>query len=59
MGSQPETEYDQGKMISLLLTLLDRIELEQDYTLASQRFDIARSLGLTVAFGEQISGRLN
>ena len=54
-----EIEYDQDKMIDLLLTLLDRIEIEEDYTLASQRFEIAESLGLTVEFGEQISGRLN
>ena len=44
---------------ALLLALLDRIEIEKDYTLASQRFDIAESLGLTVEFGEQVSGRMN
>jgi len=40
----------------LYLALLDRIEIEQDYTLAKQRFDIARELGYTVEFGEQVSG---
>ena len=54
-----EIEYDQDKMIDLLLTLLDRIEIEEDHTLSTQRFEIAESLGLTVEFGEQISGRLN
>ncbi len=43
----------------MLLALLDRIEIEQDYTLAKQRFDIARELGYTVEFGERISGRLS
>ncbi|MCP5019858.1 MAG: hypothetical protein GY938_31910 [Ketobacter sp.] len=41
----------------MLLALLDRIEIEQDYTLARQRFDIAESLGYTVVMGEPISGR--
>ena len=45
-------------MLCLLLTLLDRIELEQDYTLAGQRHQIARDCGYTVVFGEQISGQL-
>ena len=45
--------------INSILTLLDRIEVEQDYTLASQRHDIAEEFGLTVVMGEQISGAMN
>ena len=52
-------EYDQEKMSSLLLALLDRIELEEDHTLAAQRFDIAEECGLTVVFGEKASGAMN
>jgi len=33
-----------------LLTLLDRIELENDPTLASQRHEMAEAVGLTVTF---------
>jgi len=42
-----------------ILTLLDRIEIEKDYTLASQRFDIAEKHGIEVIIGEPISGRMN
>lgn len=45
------------KMRSLLLALLDRIEVEEDHTLARQRFDIAEQCGLTVDIDTmQISG---
>ena len=40
---------------SALLTLLDRIEIKDDASLASQRFDIAEENGLTVEFGEKVS----
>ena len=40
-----------------LLTLLDRIELEENVSLARQRFDIAEKYGMTVAFREPISDR--
>ena len=53
------SDYDPEKMIEMLFTLLDRIEIEKDYTLARQRFDIAESAGLTVEYGEQVSGRVN
>ena len=53
------SDYDPEKMIEMLFTLLDRIEIEKDYTLARQRFDIAESAGLTVHVGEQVSGRVN
>ena len=39
-----------------ILTLLDRIEIDEDHTLASQRFDIGRKYGFTIAYGELISG---
>jgi len=42
---------------TMLLTLLDRIEIEEDYTLASQRFEIAEQCGFIISFGEQVSGR--
>ena len=51
-----ETRLD--TMLDLLLTLLDRIELEEDHTLAGQRHQIARDCGYTVVFGEQVSGQL-
>lgn len=44
------------KMEHLFGTLLDRIEIEEDHTLARQRFDIARECGYEVVFGEKISG---
>lgn len=50
---------DNDKILDLLLSLLDRIEIEEDYTLASQRFEIARQCGYEVVFGEQISGVLH
>lgn len=53
-------EYvDNDEMLDLLLCLLDRIEIEEDHTLASQRFEIARQCGYEVVFGEQISGLMN
>jgi len=52
-------EYPPEGLVSDLLALLDRIELEEDPSLASQRFDIAESYGLTVHFGELISGAIN
>ncbi len=42
-----------------ILTLLDRIEVEQDYTLASQRHNIAEEFGLTVVILEKVSGGMN
>lgn len=37
------SELEQG-----FLALLDRIEVEEDYTLASQRFDLVEMYGYTV-----------
>ena len=45
-------------IMNLLCTLLDRIEIEQDYALASQRFEIAEQCGFKVFFRERISGRM-
>ncbi len=42
-----------------ILALLDRIEIEDDTSLTSKRFDIAEKHGLTVVFGEPVSGRVN
>ena len=53
-----EAERD-SSIFSELLALLDRIELEKDYKLSSQRFDIAEKHGLKVVFGEPTSGRIN
>ena len=49
---------EMGEMTTLLLALLDRIELEEDWTLASQRHEIARQCGYTVVLGEQVSGAI-
>ena len=46
---------DDDLFIAMLLSLLDRIELEQDFSLASQRFDIARQCGFTVSIGQLIT----
>ena len=56
-GSDP-VQWPEG-FVDALFTLLDRIEIEEDYTLASQRHGIAEEYGLTVVFGEQVSGRMN
>lgn len=43
-----------------LLALLDLIEIEEDHTLASQRFDIAEQHGYTVEItGVLVSGMVN
>lgn len=47
-----------GDMAAKLLTLLDRIDIEEDWTLAAQRHAIAVEAGFTVEFGESLE-RLN
>jgi len=43
-----------------LLTLLDRVEVEENYALAGMRFAIARECGYTVEItGEIVSGEMN
>ena len=46
------------KLVDLLLALLDRIELEEDWTLASQRFQIAEDSGFEVVISHETSGRI-
>ena len=41
--------------IEEILTLLDRIEIKDDASLARQRFEIGEKYGLTIEFGECIS----
>jgi len=45
--------------VSEILTLLDRIEIEEDSSLAVQRFAIGEKHGLTIEFGEPISGAMH
>ena len=47
------------EFVSKILTLLDRIEIEKDHTLASQRFKIAEEYGITVEICEPVSGKMN
>ncbi len=42
--------------IQEILTLLDLIEIKDDASLSSQRFNIAKKYGITVEFREKISG---
>lgn len=46
-------------MTDELLALLDRIEVEDDPTLAAQRFEIAEKHGYTVEFGHEVSGAMH
>lgn len=46
------------EMASELLALLDRIEIEEDLSLTTQRFDIAEKYGMTVVFSHEVSSRL-
>ena len=54
-----EHEVDLDKLLGMWMALLDRIELEEDWTLAGQRHQIARDCGYEVVFGEPISGAMN
>jgi len=47
-----------NEMASELLALLDRIEVEEDLSLTTQRFDIAEKYGMTVVFVEEVSSRM-
>lgn len=42
-----------------LLTLLDRIEVDDDPSLASQRFDIVKKYGWEIEFGEIVSSEIH
>ncbi len=54
-----DVELDDGLMLDMFLALLDRIEIEQDWTLASQRHQIAKDCGYEVVFGHEASGALH
>jgi hypothetical protein len=54
-----EGEAAMGAMAAGLLTLLDRIETENDPSLAGQRFEIAEAVGLKVSFHNETSARSN
>lgn len=57
-AGEQDTEWPNG-FIGEILTLFDRIEIEDDPSLANQRFEIGEKYGLTVEFGERISGLIN
>jgi len=48
------SDFPEG-FIHEILTLLDRIETQDDASLATQRFDIAEKYGMSVVMGQQIS----
>lgn len=51
MSTKPEYELnDADELLDLLLALLDRIEIEEDWTLASQRHELAKACGYEVVF---------
>ena len=57
-GNRTMSDFPDG-FIQEILALLDRIEVENDATLAGQRHDIAEKYGMTVVVGEPISGVMN
>lgn len=59
MATKESTSLFPDGFVSEILTLLDRIEIEDDASLAGQRFAIGEKHGLTVEFREQTSGRMN
>ncbi len=57
--NRPEND-EFTEMESKLMALLDRIEVEEDHTLASQRFEIGEEAGYTVhVTGERVSSFVN
>lgn len=48
--AEPTASEALGAMASDLLDLLDRIEIEDDASLAGQRFEIAKKHGFEVTF---------
>ncbi len=50
---------DESTLLGLLMALLDRIEVEEDASLASQRFDILRQYGEVEITGMLVSSKLN
>ena len=59
MATKESTGTFPDGFVSEILTLLDRIEIEDDPSLAGQRFAIGEKHGLTVEFREPVSGRMN
>lgn len=51
-------ESSMAALASGLLALLDRIEIEDDTSLASQRHEMAEAVGLTVVFDHETSAAL-
>ena len=50
-----DSQWPDG-FVSEILALLDLIEIEDDPSLARQRFEIGEKYGLTVEFGAPTSG---
>lgn len=59
MATNDEERNFTDEFVDEIITLLDRIEIEEDYTLASQRHAIAEKHGMTVVILEPISGAMN
>lgn len=57
-NNQDKGTFPDG-FVSEILTLLDRIEIEVDSSLAGQRFAIVEKHGLPVVFREPVSGAMN
>ena len=47
------------KLMSEIFALLDRIEIEENSTLSSQRFDIMEKYGYKVEFNFSVSASIN
>ncbi len=54
-----ETGTFSDAFVHEILTLLDRIDIEEDSSLAIQRHQIAEKHGMTVTFLEPTSGAMN
>ncbi len=54
-----ETSTFSDAFVHEILTLLDRIDIEEDSSLAIQRHQIAEKHGMTVTFLEPTSGAMN
>ena len=57
-AEEQDSSWPDG-FVEEILTLLDRIDVEEDSTLAIQRHAIAEKYGMTVVLGEPISGMMN
>ena len=59
IGTDDLTGTFSDAFVHEILTLLDRIDVEEDHTLAIQRHAIVEKHGMTVVIGEPISGLVN